>query len=122
MPLTSFIFPLPHVASSHHLTSAIEAVSSISGQWVHEAMAAPRQRLSRALLEMGRRDLAERVVQGVQSGKGTNRDMGKATIRDMGKETTRDMGKGTIRDMGKGTIRDMGKGTTSSTCLVCKSH
>ena len=108
MSLTSFIFPLPHVASSHHLTSAIEAVSSISGQWkelgsslglqpvildalqgppevcmeemmkhwVHEAMAAPRQRLSRALVEMGRRDLAERVMQGVQSGKGTTRDIG----------------------------------------------
>ena len=35
----------------------------------HEAMAASRQRLSSALVKMGRTDLAERVMEGVQLGK-----------------------------------------------------
>ena len=35
----------------------------------HEAMAASRQRLSSALVKIGRADLAERVMEGVQLGK-----------------------------------------------------
>ena len=37
--------------------------------WTHEAMAASRQRLSSALVRMGRTDLAEGVMAGVERGK-----------------------------------------------------